>query len=48
MLTGKVTRQIKLGDYAHAEAMLAKNTPDSKPFAARDLSVKALQKDAKL
>ncbi len=47
-LAGKVVRQINLGEYADAEAMLAEKTPYAKALAALDAAVTSLKKDAKL
>ena len=47
-LAGKVVRQINLGEYADAEAMLTDNTAYAKAIDALDASVKALKKDARL
>lgn len=44
----KVVRQINLGEYAQAEAMLASGTPCSKAFVAMVAAVRQLKKDAKL
>jgi hypothetical protein len=44
----KVARQISLGEYANAEAMLANGTPCSKAFVAMVAAARQLKKDAKL
>lgn len=45
---GKVARQINIGEYAAAEAMLADNTPYAKALSAFVLSAMALKKEARL
>jgi hypothetical protein len=44
----KVVRQINLGEYENAQAMLAKDTPCSKAFMSMIAAVKQLKVDAKL
>ena len=44
----KVARQINLGEYAQAEAMLANGSPCAKDFIAMVAAVMQLKKDAKL
>ena len=44
----KVVRQINLGEYETAEAMLANGTPCAKAFVAMVSAVRQLKKDAKL
>lgn len=44
----KVVRQINLGEYEQAEAMLANGTPCSKAFVAMVAALRQLKKDARL
>ncbi|HEY0846584.1 MAG TPA: hypothetical protein VGE12_14530 [Noviherbaspirillum sp.] len=44
----KVARQINLGEYDEAKAMLASGTPCAKAFVAMVNAVRQLKKDAKL
>lgn len=44
----KVARQINLGEYEQAEAMLASGTPCAKAFVGMVAAVRQLKKDAKL
>jgi hypothetical protein len=44
----KVVRQINLGEYEQAQAMLASDTPCTKAFIAMVATVRQLKKDAKL
>lgn len=44
----KVVRQINLGEYDQAQAMLASGTPCAKAFVAMVGAVRLLKKDAKL
>ncbi|HJV83048.1 CZB domain-containing protein [Noviherbaspirillum sp.] len=44
----KVVRQINLGEYEQAEAMLASGTPCAKAFVGLVTALKQLKKDAKL
>jgi len=44
----KVVRQINLGEYAQAQAMLANGTPCTKAFVAMVAAVRQLKTDAKL
>ncbi len=44
----KVVRQINLGEYAQAEAMLANGTPCTRAFVTMAGAVRQLKKDAKL
>ena len=44
----KVARQVNLGEYEQAEAMLASGTPCAKAFVAMVAAVRQLKKDAKL
>jgi len=44
----KVVRQINLGEYENAQAMLAKDTPCTKAFLAMVAAVRQLKTDAKL
>lgn len=44
----KVVRQINLGEYEQAEAMLAGGTPCAKAFVALVAALKQLKKDARL
>jgi len=44
----KVVRQINLGEYENAQAMLGKDTPCSKAFLSMVAAVKKLKTDAKL
>jgi hypothetical protein len=44
----KVVRQINLGEYEQAQAMLGNGTPCTKAFVAMVAAVRQLKKDAKL
>lgn len=44
----KVVRQINLGEYEQAEAMLANGTPCAKAFVGMVAALRELRKDAKL
>ena len=44
----KVARQINLGEYEQAQAMLASGTPCAKSFVAMVAAVREFKKDAKL
>jgi len=44
----KVVRQINLGEYEQAQAMLANGTPCAKAFVAMVAAVRQLKKDARL